>query len=76
MFLLLVTLTVIDSTEWWKQGPNQSIFEKVRLKVKKVTKEHIDNVVRNFYERRTKEMEQSLKVKQHHEKFMCLFLFI
>lgn len=58
MFLLLVTLTVIDSIEWWRQSPNQSIFEKVILKVKKVNKEHTDKFVRNFYERRTREMDQ------------------
>lgn len=51
MFLQLVTLTVIDSTEFCRQSPNQTIFEKVRLKMKKVTKEHIDNFVRIFFKK-------------------------
>lgn len=51
MFLQLVTLTVVDSTEFCRQSPNQTIFEKVRLNVKKATKEHIDNFVRNFFKK-------------------------
>ena len=74
MFLLLVTLIVIDSTEFWRQSPNQSIFEKVRLKVKKVAKEHVDNLVRNFFKEEQRDGGRAKSKAEPRKVYVCFCL--